>query len=182
MNFHVTDEMNPRSAAKVVSHLREPRLWIPTERDYGSKSHSEWLEKTEAEIAAGTRYALMASFGRTIAGVTIFRPEPNEPSVAGIRNISINPAYEGRYVGAFLLRNTELLIGDIQPTANTIIVDTKITNTDMLSFLDRQRYQTNGQAADLYGSGKADIVLTKSITPAQDEAIDPQPYADRSTR
>lgn len=160
IDFRLTDAMNPRNAARVVDHLRQPRLWIPTEEDYAD--HGEWLEKVEAELVGDRRHALMATFGKIVVGAIVFRPEPHDPKTIGIRNISINPDYEGRYVGAFTLRNTEYAARESYPEAKRIIIDTKTTNHAMISFLESQHYLPE-EIIDLYQSGKPDIVLAKHL-------------------
>lgn len=160
IDFNLTDTMNARNAARVIDHLRQPRLWIPTDEDYSH--HSEWLEKTEAELISDTRHALVATFGRVVVGAIVFRPEPDDQETIGIRNISINPDYEGRYVGAFTLRNTEYAIRESYPKAARVIVDTKTTNTDMIAFLQSQHYSPK-EIVDLYQSGKPDVVLAKPL-------------------
>ena len=162
IDFHLTDEMNPSSAAQVAGHLRRPRLWIPTEEDYGSRQHAHWLEKTEAELISGDRSALLATFGRVAAGVIVLRPEPDHPEIIGIRNISINPDFTGRHVAAFALRNAEFLAREAHPEATEITIDTKVTNHDMLSFLKSQHYSPR-EIVDLYQSGKPDVVLSKFL-------------------
>jgi hypothetical protein len=179
VNFRLTDNMNPRNAARVIDHLRAERLWVPSTEDYGSK-HGEWLERTEARLIDGTAHALLASFGRVAAGAVIFRPEPDNATIIGIRNISINPAYEGRYVGAFTLRNAECAAREAYPETSQIIVDTKTTNHAMIAFLESQDY-TPEAIIDLYQSGKPDIILSKLLRP-QDAAAAPQPSDDHSTR
>lgn len=160
IDFRLTDEMNPRNTARVIDHLREERLWIPTAKDYSS--HNEWLEKTETRLTTGKAHALLATFGRIAAGAIVFRLEPDDPETIGIRNISINPDYEGRYVGAFTLRNTEHAIRESFPEAKRIIVDTKTTNLDMIAFLESHHYSPE-EIVDLYQSGKPDIVLSKPL-------------------
>lgn len=49
INFRLTDEMNPENAARIMDCLGEPRLWIPTEEDYGPL-HGKWLEKIEHRL------------------------------------------------------------------------------------------------------------------------------------
>lgn len=178
IDFHLTDEMNPRNAARVIDHLREERLWIPTTEDYGSR-HNEWLEKTEARLIDNKVHALLATFGRIAVGAVIFRPEPNDQRIIGIRNISINPAYEGRYVGAFTLRNAEHVALETYPEAAQMIVDTKPTNYDMIAFLESQHYSPQ-EIIDLYHSGKPDVVLSKLLR-SQGEATVPQPSDGHST-
>lgn len=159
IDFRLTDEMNPRNAARVTGYLDEPRLWIPTEEDYGTR-HGEWLEKIEHRLINKEAMALLATLGLEAAGVIIFRPEDSETS--SIRNISINPNYEGRRIGSFMLRNAEHAAQEAHPGTKRIIVDTKITNSAMISFLESQGYAPE-EIVDLYDSGKLDVVLSKTL-------------------
>lgn len=177
-DFRLTDAMNPRTAARVIDHLGGPRQMVPSE-DYGTK-HDEWLERTEPRLISGEAHALFATFGRVAAGAVVFRPEPDNPTIFGIRNISIHPNFKGRRVASFALRNAELLMRDINPDVAEIIVDTKTTNLDMIAFLESQGY-TPKEIVDLYGSDKLDVVLSKTLR-SQDEVDDPQPTGGRSTR
>ncbi len=158
MNIRFTDEMNPARAAKVIDVLRAPRLWIPTQQDYGA-DHEVWLEKVEAELAAGKRYALHAQMGRRSVGVIIWRPN-TQPRTVDIRNISVSPEVRGRYFGPFMLRNVEYDIHKKYPDVKEVRVDTKTTNTEMRAFLGRQDYIEVG-VEDLYDSGKPDVILQK---------------------
>ncbi len=161
IDFRLTDTMNPKNAAQVVDHLRQPRLWIPTEKDY--PMHAAWVEKTEAELVSGSRHALLAKFGRAVAGAIVFRPEPDEPTTVDIRNISINPDFRGRHVAAFTLRNAEFVAREHYPETSQYTVDTKLTNHEMLAFLESQGY-TPVEIVDLYSSGTPDVVLSKNYT------------------
>lgn len=162
MDARFTDEMNPAQAARVMDVLRAPRLWIPTEQDYGDTTHKAWLAKVEQELVDGNRYALHAQMGTQSIGAVIWRPRASEPNVLDIRNISIHPDVKGRYFGAFMLRNVEWLMLENYPDATRIEVDTKTTNADMLSFLARQGYEVTG-INDLYDSGRPDVLLRKTI-------------------
>lgn len=161
MNTRFTDEMNVSRSAKVIDVLRAPRLWIPTEKDYGA-GHEDWLAKVEDELTLGVRHALHAQADGRSVGAVIWRPNEVDPEVIDIRNISINPAVKGRYFGAFMLRNAEFLMRERYTGAHTIQVDTKVTNPDMRAFLARQGYVETG-VADLYGSGKLDVILQKTL-------------------
>lgn len=162
IDIRFTDEMNPRNAARVIDHLRQPRAYIDTAADYGA-AHEAWLGKIEAELVSATRFALMATDGRETAGVIVFRPEPNKPETIGIRNISIKPAHKGQLFGSFALRTTERIASTLQPAARQIIVDTKTTNRDMIGFLHSQGY-ADLETTDLYDSGKPDLVLAKDLS------------------
>ncbi len=153
--------MNPRRAAQVIDVLRAPRMFIPTEQDYGA-SHEPWLAKTEHGLITGERHALLAQDGQYMAGAEVFRLDSDDPSIVDARNISVNPDYRGRFFGAFLVRNVEHLAILMYPEVTTMRVDTKLTNEDMLSFLERQGYVQQA-LADLYGSGKMDVILYKTV-------------------
>ena len=161
MNVRFTDEMNPSRAARVTDVLRAPRLWIPTAKDYGP-GHKDWLAKVEHELAVGARYALHAQVDGRSAGAVIWRSNETDPTLMDIRNISIDPAMNGRYFGAFMLRNAEFLMREQHPSVRTVQADTKTTNPDMRAFLARQGYTEVG-VVDLYGSGKLDVLLHKTI-------------------
>ncbi len=158
MNIRFTDEMNSARAAKVIDVLCAPRLWIPTQQDYGA-GHGVWLEKVEEELAAGKRYALHAQMGRRSAGVIIWRPSA-QPRTVDIRNISVSPEVRGRYFGPFMLRNVEYGIRERYPDVQGVRVDTKTTNAEMRAFLSGQEYIEVG-VEDLYNSGKPDVILQK---------------------
>lgn len=162
MNVRFSDEVNPSQAAKVIDVLRAPRLYIPTEADYGSH-HEPWLAKTEYELTSGTRHALLIEDEIGSAGVGIFRIDSDNPDVVDFRNISIDPRVGGRRFGSFLVRNVEHIASFTYPEATTLRVDTKHTNSDMIAFLERQGYVRQSMS-DLYSSGKLDIILQKPIT------------------
>ena len=177
IDIRFTDEMNPRNASRVIDQLRGPRDMIPNQ-DYGNK-HEEWLERIEPRLIRGDVHALFGEFGRVAAGAIVFRPEPSDSNIAGIRCISIPPEFKGRRIASFMLRNTELLIEEMYPRTEEVIVDTKTTNHNMIAFLESQGYRPE-EITDLYQSGKPDIVFSKTLR-ARDEASDLQPYVDRST-
>lgn len=155
-----SDEMNSRTAASVADVLRSDRLFIPTSADYGDQKHADWVEKTEAELIAGTRSALFARRLGTAAGVIVWRPAP-EPTVIDIRNISITPLNRGQLFGSFMLRAVETAIAETAPDCK-IRIDTKSTNTEMMKFLLQSGYSVEG-LADLYQSGKIDIIFAKVV-------------------
>jgi N-acetylglutamate synthase-like GNAT family acetyltransferase len=96
------------------------------------------------------------------AGAVIWRSNETDPTLMDIRNISIDPAMNGRYFGAFMLRNAEFLMREQHPSVRTVQVDTKTTNPDMRAFLAQQGY-TEAGVVDLYGSGKLDVLLHKTF-------------------
>ena len=146
----------------VMTILGRPRLWIPTAADY--PRHGEWLDKTETEIADGTKRAMLGYNGSDPVGVIVYRRNETQDNVVDIRNISFDPSVRGRLFGTFALRQAEYdaTQNDFEGV-DTFVVDTKITNTGMISFLERQGYVL-ARIADLYQDGTGeDAILTKSL-------------------
>ena len=163
VDFHITNELSNPQIADVTDLLRKPRLWIPTEKDY--PSHRDWLDKSEAQLASGSKRAMTAYMGSKAIGTVIYQRDPQSPSNLEIRNISVSPDARGRYVGAFLLRNAEVeAVQHDFPGVERISVDTKATNVEMINFLLSQGYEIE-DIKDLYGVGTGlDAVVSKSVT------------------
>jgi ribosomal protein S18 acetylase RimI-like enzyme len=160
--FRITNEHRPNEVGNVIDVLRRPRLWIPTGEDY--PDHETWLQKTEAQIGDNRKRALLAYHNAEPVGTVVYQRHEDHPDVLEVRNISIAPESQGRYLGSFLLRNTEIEGGSNDfPGVTKIMVDTKITNTDMIAFLLGHGYAVEG-IVDLYGLGTGlDAVLTKPL-------------------
>lgn len=163
--FRFTNEHRPSEAGKVASVLARPRLWIPTKQDY--PDFDTWLMKTEAQIAGNNKRAMLSYAGSQPVGAVIYQRHETLPNTISIRNISVSPDSQGRYIGSFLLRNTEIEASQHDfPECTDVIVDTKITNSHMINFLVAHGYRVD-EVADLYGlNAGLDAVLVKSIPQA----------------
>ncbi len=160
-DFRFTNELSSCEIDEVVTLLRSPRLWIPTEADY--PAHSEWIDKTIGQLEDEVKRALLAQYNGVPVGAAIFQRHPERSNVLEIRNLSVVPEGQGRLVGSFLLRNTEIEAMADFPGVETVLVDTKVTNTDMVAFLINHGYEIQ-EVADLYGLGAGeDVVLSKSL-------------------
>ena len=160
--FRFTNDLSAQDVAGVVDVLRRPRLYIPTERDY--PNHVTWLEKTEAQLIAGEKRAMVAYALGHAVGTVVYRKHEVRTDVLEIRNISVSPDAKGRYVGSFLLRNSEIEgIQNDFPGTSTVMVDTKVTNIGMIDFLLTHGYELQ-EVVDLYGlDAGMDAVLTKTV-------------------
>lgn len=165
IDVRFTDEMNPARAARVADVLRGERLFIETAQDYGMDEHDRWVEKSEAELCKGTRFALLGTNGLRSTGVIVWRPSEDEPpnvASAEIRNISISPDDRRAYYGSFMLRALEIELAAIG--FERASVDTKLSNHKMLDFLFKHGYSVD-EVVDLYASGVPDVVLHKRLVP-----------------
>jgi ribosomal protein S18 acetylase RimI-like enzyme len=161
-DFRFTNEHQQADIGNIVGVLESPRLWIPTEHDY--PKHSDWLQKAEAQLAAGTKRAMLAYAGREPIGTVIYQRHETSPKVVEVKNISISPTARGRYIGSFLLRNTEIEATSHDfPKTSEVMVDTKVTNNEMITFLIRHGYRIE-KVEDLYEQGTGlDAVLVKTV-------------------
>lgn len=163
IDVYISSDMNPRTAASVADVLRQPRILIPTEDDYGAERHSSWVERTEAGLIAGSRQAVIAHDMGKACGAVVFRESDFDAEAVDVRNISILPQTRGVKFGSFLLSMAEREARNVYPNANTIYVDTKITNEEMLAFLERQGYEIV-RIDQLYTqSQQHDVVLAKNL-------------------
>lgn len=160
--FRFTNEHRTSEVGKVIDALRRPRLWIPTTNDY--PSHEEWLGKTEADIAAGRKRAMISYYDNEAVAAIVYRRHETLNNVVEIRNISVVPEARGRLIGSFALVNTELeAVRHDFPGTDTLMVDTKISNAEMIGFLENHGYSVQ-EIADLYMQGtELDAVLAKSL-------------------
>jgi ribosomal protein S18 acetylase RimI-like enzyme len=161
-DFRFTNEHTSDEVGNVIDVLRRPRLWIPTQKDY--PDYDAWLEKTEAEIASDKKRAMLAYMGRQPVGAVIYQRHKEQPRTIEIKNISVSPHTQGRHIGSFMLRNSEIeAIRNDFPDADRLIVDTKVTNADMINFLVNHGYRIH-EVTSLYGPESGlDAVLTKSV-------------------
>lgn len=159
--FRFTNEYSPSQREGVMEVLRRPRLWVP-EADYPDYRH--WLSKVESQLTESEKRAMVSYFGQDAVGAIVYQRHQTRPKTVEIKNISIQPDARGRYVGSFLLRNVELEATHHDfPECNELVVDTKVSNLDMITFLMRHHYSIAG-IDDLYqlGAGQ-DAVFTKTI-------------------
>ena len=160
--FRFNNDHNSAEVADIVDVLRQPRLWIPTEKDY--PNHGAWLDKTEDLIISGKKRAMAAYMGKDAVGTVIYQRDPKEPTLLEIRNISVSDDARGRYVGSFLLRNAEIEAAQNDfPGIEQYVVDTKTSNVEMIAFLESQGYSVQ-DITDLYGIGAGlDAVMSKPV-------------------
>lgn len=157
--FRFTNEHRGGETGNVIDVLRRPRLWVPGS-DY--PDYSDWLERVELQLGSGQKRAMVAYSHRKPIGTVLYQRHPEEPAKLEIRNISVLED-RGRLVGSFALHNTELEATRDFPGVETAVVDTKITNTEMIQFLLNHGYQLQ-EITDLYQLGTGlDAVFSKPL-------------------
>lgn len=161
-DFRFTNEYSSSQREGVLDVLRRPRLWVP-EADY--PDYQQWLGKVEAQLGENEKRAMVSYLGPVAVGAIVYQRHRSRPNTVEIKNISVQPDARGRYVGSFLLRNVELeATRNDFPECNELIVDTKISNLDMITFLMRHHYSIAG-IDDLYRLGAgSDATLVKTVS------------------
>ena len=160
-DFRFTNEYSPSQREGVLDVLRRPRLWVPN-TDY--PDYQQWLGKVESQLSDNEKRAMVAYLGLAAVGAIVYQRHESKPGTVEIKNISVQPATRGRYVGSFLLRNVELEATHHDfPECNKLIVDTKTSNLDMITFLIRHHYSIAG-IDDLYRlDAGPDATLAKTV-------------------
>lgn len=144
------------------------RHFINTAADYGYIKHKSWVDKSVAELEAGTRWAFLAqhtatnAFRSTPAGIVVFRPNEDDPSIIDIRNFTVPVDKSGKYFGAFLLNHLPHIIAERHPIAQKVRVDAKLSNVAIQAFFGKFGYRPDS-VADLYDSGKPDMIMIKDL-------------------
>lgn len=151
-------------AFDAMAVLTDPELYDSTAADY--PTHAAWLKKTAAEIAAGTKHALVAYYDDIPCGVIVYRRDEDDPQSIAIRNISVLAGYQRhlQHIGTSLLQSVEADALNIISSSPVIMsVDAKCDNKAMRAFLESQGY-IEQKVCDLYGSGHEDVIFTKVVT------------------
>ncbi len=163
-DFRFTNEHRLSDTGEIVGFLERPRLWIPSTADY--PDHFDWLAKVGTQLEREQKRAMVAYYAGDIVGTIVYQRHLLQPNTLEIKNLSVSPTTQGRYVGSFLLRNTEIegtqndFLG-----CNRIVFDTKTTNTGIISFGMRHGYRLL-EITDLYGLGAGeDAIFAKSAVP-----------------
>jgi len=162
VEFRFTNEYSPSQREGVLDVLSRPRLWVP-EADY--PDYRQWLGKVESQLNENKKRAMVSYFGPAAVGAIVYQRHETMPNAIEIKNISVQPETRGRYVGSFLLRNVELeATNNDFPECDELIVDTKVSNLDMITFLMRHHYTIAG-IDNLYQLGTGhDAMLVKTVS------------------
>jgi len=159
MEFIFTTEQTLSRTDEIIDYLLGPRLWIP-KIDY--PDFDEWIQKVHIQLKQEDKRAIIALSHRSIVGVVIYQRHQAEPEALEIKNITVRPDVQGRFIASFLLRNAEIE-GTRDFNIRRVLVDAKARNLTIRSFLFRNGYANLG-SHDLYGLGAGeDIVYSKVI-------------------
>lgn len=157
--FTFTTDGTPSRADEIVAYLRGPRLWIP-QMDY--PDFEQWAQKVHGQLKSEAKRAMVALHQGNVVGAIIYQRHPTDPAVLEVRNITVRPDMQGRYVASFMLRNAEIE-GRSDFGSRTVVVDAKAKNHSIRAYLFKNGYRERG-VEDLYGLGAGeDVVYQKRL-------------------
>lgn len=163
MEFLVTTDQTCRRTDEVVTYLTGPRLWIP-QADY--PDYDAWIEKVHEQLRHEHKRAILALCRNRIVGAVVYQKHLTEPDALEIKNITVRPDMQGRYVASFLLRNAEIE-GAQDFGVRRALLDAKVRNTAIRTYLFKHGYRPLVPRLDLYGLGAGeDVVYTKLLARA----------------
>jgi ribosomal protein S18 acetylase RimI-like enzyme len=161
MDFRFTNEETLQRADEIVAYLTGPRLWIPR-ADY--PDFDAWVARVHGQLKTEAKRALLAIAQGNIVGAVLYQRHQTAPDALEVKNITVRPDMQGRYVASFLLRNTEIE-GQQDFSTSRALVDAKVQNRGIRSFLTRNGYAVR-QAADLYGLGAGEDIVYEKLAPS----------------
>jgi ribosomal protein S18 acetylase RimI-like enzyme len=160
MDFKFTNDYPLSRLDEIVSYLLGPRLWIPS-TDY--PDFLDWADKTWKELKKENKRAIIALSFNRIVGITVYQRHRKYADALEIKNLTVRPDQQGRYIASFLLRNTEIE-GAKEFHSKYILCDAKAKNIAVRNFLFKNRYQIMAKA-DLYSFGVGeDLIYRKNLS------------------
>lgn len=158
MDFKFTNDYPAFRLDEIVSYLLGPRLWIP-QVDY--PDFSNWVEKVYEELKTDKKRAFVAFSGGNVVGVTVYQQHKKFKEVLEIKNLTVRPDMQGRYIANFLLRNSEIE-GAKEFRSKYILCDAKARNYAIRLFLLKNRYKVLGKS-DLYNLNSGDDLIYQKL-------------------
>ncbi len=128
----------------------------------GYPKYDDWIQRSEPEIYAGYKQAVLAFSDNVLVGDLVYQPHKQISRILEIKNMRVHPKIRRRDFGHFMLKQVEVearnsqrydvLIGDVRASQAGIL--------DFLAFSGFKRLAT----ASLYDSNEQDIVMAKPIS------------------
>jgi ribosomal protein S18 acetylase RimI-like enzyme len=163
MNFCFTNEFPRSRVDELLEYLRGPRLYLMA-MDY--PDHESWLHKAYGELLGGKKRAIIALNQGRIVGATIYQRHKQHPHLIELKNFTVRPDHGGRYIGSFLLRNTEIEGRRDFAGITAITMDAKASNRDFRRFVTSSHGYKVIDVQDLYGQGAGeDLIFQKVLVP-----------------
>ena len=154
-NFRLAEDMS--DIWKLEKHLLQQSLSYP--------SYADWVVgKVSPEIESGYKKAILALSDSYLVGNLITQPHKNLDGVLEFKNMRVHPKLQGRYVGAFMLRQGERIA--YEENYSAIICDTHADNLNVISLLNSQGYEEIARIP-LYDKNTEEIIFGKRFEKTQ---------------
>lgn len=126
-------------------------------QDLGYPRYDEWVQRVDAGIEFGWKTGIIALSQGRVVGDLIYQAHKKMPRVRELKNLRIDPAFENRYFGKFMLRQAEIGLGN---DFDLILCDARADQLEVIRFMVSCRYKVVAKL-NLYDDN-LDVVLAKS--------------------
>jgi len=124
-------------------------------QDLGYRYYERWVEKMRGELSSGTKHGILAYSNGIVVGDVIFQKHKEINGFLEMKNIRVHPKLRGRNFASFMLKQAEL-----EMPSESVIVDARVNQRDMINFLTSQGYIPVRQIS-LYDSHNQDAIMVK---------------------
>ncbi len=138
-------------------------------QDLSYPDYHSWVERTEHELDAGYKKAVMAISGRQLIGNAIYQENKRNNSFLELKNLRVHPSLRNRLFAAFMLRQVE---ADNSDKYSGVILDARSDQQEIIKFLVRQGY-TEIANVPLYDPNSPDVTMIKPLSGSMDGLIAP---------
>ena len=158
-NFQFRHPDSVSDIGRVIDFLAKQPLGYP--------NYDAWVQKTEAELQAGYKQAIMALSDNCLVGDLAYQPHKQIPRVREIKNLRVHPELRRRDFAHFMIRQAE---EHRKEDFDAIIIDSRTDNPSMIQFLTFCGYVPIAQTP-LYDSTCPDVVMIKSFNERTEREI-----------
>ncbi len=98
----------------------------------GYPRYDEWVQRTESELIAGNKRAILAVSEGRVVGNLIYQQHKGLSSLLEIKNLRVSAPFKGRNFGSFMLRQLE---AEAKESYAGIIGDVRADQPSVLKFM-----------------------------------------------
>jgi len=148
-NFQFSSLQDTRELKGLISFLAKQDLNYP--------HYDEWVQKTEYELDAGYKKAIMAFSAGKLVGDLVYQNHKEISRFLEIKNMRIHPDLKLRDFARFMLKQAEV---ETSGKYDAIIVDCHSNQSDVIKFLESCNYWPI-KSIPLYDKNNLEVVFVK---------------------
>jgi len=128
-----------------------------SKQDLRYPHYDDWVQRTEHEIKAGYKQAILAFSGHHLVGDLVYQPHKELSRVREAKNMRIHPQLRRRDFAHFMLRQVE---EQDKEEFDAIMMDVRTDNQGPINFLTFCGYTPIAQV-NLYDRNCQDVIMVK---------------------